>query len=447
MSRMGGLVLDRLRWIAGAKAGPAAVAQSVVTRFFLVFVNLATGVFTARHLGSDGRGEQAAMALWLPIFTYVLTFGVPIALCFQGRKHPEDTNRLFGSALVIAVGTGTLAMISGIVLMPKLLHNYGPANIADARLIMYFAPLGMLSLVFTAMLEVRLDFTFSNFTRYAPPLLTLATLVILAARHTLTPFHAVLAYVVPVNAITLVTAVYLFRRTRVSLVDFRRSARRLFGYGVRVYGADIFSTFGQQVDQLLVVGLLSAGELGWYAIALQASRVLTIFQVSLNYVLLPKAAGLPTHRVLELVARSARLTIAVTSLAGLMLVIVLPFLLPAVYGRDFAASVAVSQILAIEAVVTAAASTHTQAFMATNRPGMSTFFQVSGLAAAIPLMLVLIPRFGLIGAAFSLLASTTLRLLLALFSYPILLKAPIPSLIVKRTDLDYLFGALKRKAA
>lgn len=446
ISRFGGFMADRIRWIAGAKAGPAAVAQSLLTRVFMLFINLATGVFTARHLGADGRGAQAAIGLWLPIFTFVMTFGVPIALCVQGRKHPAETKGLFGAALLIAVGTGTIAALIGIALMPTLMHQYARGYVRDAQLLMLFAPLGMISLVFTAMLEVRLDFTFSNFTRYAPPILTLGALLILNALHALQPFSAVLAYVVPSNVISVVTGIYLLQRTPVSLRGFKHTARRLFGYGIRVYGSDIFQTFGQQIDQLLVVGLLSAGELGGYTIALQASRVLTIFQTSLNYVLLPKAAGLPQRDVLALVARSGRLTIAITAVAGLALVSALPFLLPGVYGHDFVASVAVSQVLAIEAVFAAAASTHTQAFMATNRPAMATLFQIGGLATAIPMMLLLIPRFGLVGAALALLTSTILRLTLALISYPVLLKAPIPNLIITAADLRYLFGTLTKKS-
>jgi O-antigen/teichoic acid export membrane protein len=118
--------------------------------------------------------------------------------------------------------------------------------------------------------------------------------------------------------------------------------------------------------------------------------------------------------------------------------------LPGLYGRDFASAILVSQILAVEAVFSAGANTHTQAFTATDRPGMATLFQFGGLATAVPLMLVLIPRLGLVGAAFALLASTSLRLALAIGAYPLLLGAAIPKLIVSRSDLRYLARSLRR---
>jgi hypothetical protein len=45
----------------------AAVAQSIGARLFMVAINAATGILTARALQPAGRGELAAMILW-PVF-------------------------------------------------------------------------------------------------------------------------------------------------------------------------------------------------------------------------------------------------------------------------------------------------------------------------------------------------------------------------------------------
>ncbi|MBD5655126.1 MAG: oligosaccharide flippase family protein [Candidatus Eremiobacteraeota bacterium] len=434
-----------MTWIARAKVGPAAVAQTVLARFFILFINLGTSVFTARHFGTEGRGTQAALGLWMPILTYLFMIGLPSGLRFQGRKHQQDQGDLLGASMIIALVIGVFTAIVGIAAMPLLLKHYPAITIYQARTIMLFAPINILGLVFSAMLEVKLDFTFANFSRYAPPIATLVTLVTLASLHHLTPYSAALSYVIPASIVGTITGIYVLRITRATFSRFFIAARRILGYGVRISGADILNTFSSQIDQLLVIGFLSAGQLGAYTVALQASRVLTIFQVSLNSVLLPKAAGLPTHRVIALVARTARLTIAVTMLAAIALVVLMPLLLPGLYGRDFRAAILVSQILAFEAVLSAASATHTQAFTATNRPTMATIFQFAGLATAIPLMLELIPRFGITGAGMALTASSFVRLVIALLCYPFLLKVPIPRIIITREDISYLIDSLRSK--
>jgi antigen flippase len=438
-----GMAVGRLRWVAGAKTGSAAVVQTILTRILLLGINMLNGVYTARHFGPGGRGTQTALGMWPNLLCFLFTLGLPYALRYHARKHQSEQDSLASAALVLSLILGLVAMIVGLVMMPFIMKQYGPTNIHLAQMLMVFVPLGMVSLILTSLLEVRFDFTFSNFTRYAPPFITFAALISLNSLHLLTPFYATLAYLIPPVFTSIAMAVYLFGTFAFTFVDFKRSVRRLTGFGIRIYGSDVLGTFGQQIDQFLVVGLLAAADLGVYTIALQASRVLNIFQTSLGTVLLPKIAGLPTHQIVTMVTRVARLTTAITALSGVALIVVMPFLLPGLYGHDFHKAVTISQILVVESVLASAAAVLIQTFTATNRPGMATILQLVGLSFAVPLMLVLIPRLGLAGAALSLLASTTARLALAVACYPMLLKVRAPGLIVNAADLRYLFDALR----
>jgi antigen flippase len=438
-----GMAIGRLRWVAGAKSGSAAVVQTILSRIVMLGINLINGVYTARHFGPGGRGTQAALGMWPNLICFIFTLGIPLALRYHASKHHSEQNSLASAALVLSGILGLIAMVVGIVLMPFMMRQYGAADTRLAQGLMIFVPLGMVTLILTSLLEVRFDFTFSNFSRYAPPFITFAVLVALNAGHILTPFYATLAYLVPPVFGSIAMAVYLAGRLTFTLVDFKRSVRRLVGFGIRIYGSDVLGTFGQQIDQFLVVGLLVAAQLGIYTIALQASRVLNIFQTSLVTVLLPKIAGMPAHQIVAMVTRVARLTTALTALSGIALIVVMPFLLPGLYGHEFLKAVMISQILVVESVLASATAVLVQAFTATNRPGLATILQLVGLSLAVPLMLVLIPRLGLTGAALSLLCSTTARLIIAVACYPLLLKVRAPNLIVTPADLRFLVGALR----
>jgi O-antigen/teichoic acid export membrane protein len=407
-------------------------------------INLINGIYAARHFGPEGRGVQAAILLWPPFISYLLTFGVPVALRYQARKHEADQNSLFTASFILATITGLAAMLIGFFVVPYTMHKYGASDIRYAQIFMLFAPLTMITFVTTAIFEVRFDFRFSNITKFVPPFVTFAALVTLVQIGAFTPVNTALAYMLPPAAMSIYMLVRLVGTFSVSLGDMRRSFRRLLGFGVRIYGSDILSQFGQQVDQVLVVGFLSASDLGIYTVGLQASRVLYVFQAALSTVLMPKMVGIPTHKIVETVSRACRVTTACAFFAGCGLIIVMPVLLPSMYGHGFVSAVIVSQILVVEAVLGSATGVLSQAFMATNRPGLSTLLQLVGLLAAVPLMLTLIPRVGLIGAAVALLTSTTLRLIVALVCYPTLLRVPIPALLLKRSDVSYLATILNR---
>ena len=403
----------------------------------------------AARVGLDGLSDAEWVAHFGRFVPLPGSFAQPLALRYHARKHEHEQDALASTALLLSCVLGVVAMAAGICFLPFIMRQYGPHNIRLAQELMCFVPLGMITLILTSMLEVRFDFTFSNFTRYAPPFVTFAVLVVLNALHILTPFNATLAYLVPPVFTSLAMGLYLFGKFtfRVTVAEFRRSTKRLLGFGIRIYGSDILGTFGQQIDQFLVVGLLTAADLGVYTIALQASRVLNIFQTSLGTVLLPKMAGLPTIRIVTMVTRVARLTTALTAVSGVALIVVMPFILPKLYGHDFHKSVLISQILVVESVLACATAILVQTFTATNRPGMATVLQLVGLSFAVPLMLVLIPRLGIAGAALSLLASTTARLCIAVICYPLLLKVPAPNLLVNIDDLRYLIEAVRAPRA
>jgi len=81
--------------------------------------------------------------------------------------------------------------------------------------------------------------------------------------------------------------------------------------------------------------------------------------------------------------------------------------------------------------------------MALGRPGVVTTFQVVGLALTIPLMLVFIPRFGVEGAASSLLISTAFRLLFVTVSFRRLLNVNCPRILAGVADISRMAATLK----
>jgi len=85
-----------------------------------------------------------------------------------------------------------------------------------------------------------------------------------------------------------------------------------------------------------------------------------------------------------------------------------------------------------------------QAFMALGRPGTVTLLQAVGLGLSVPLMLLLIPRFGIAGAAVSLLISTCARFAFLYASFPVILKMVPPSLRPQREDFEVLRGVFRR---
>ena len=80
--------------------------------------------------------------------------------------------------------------------------------------------------------------------------------------------------------------------------------------------------------------------------------------------------------------------------------------------------------------------------MAIGRPGVITALQLMGLLLTVPLMTLLVPRYGIVGAGTALLLSTTSRFIFVLMSFPIFLKMPVPHVLPKQEDFAYLCRAI-----
>jgi antigen flippase len=433
-------------WLLHSRHSAASIALTVLARFVLVAINLVTGIITARALNVTGRGEQVAMGLWPTLIPYLLSLGIATAVRYCIRKEPDRRSEFFTVAMIAATILSCVSIGGGLVFIPLWLHSYTAVVIQEAQLLMAFAPQVTLNLILTAMLEAQGDFKTANAMRVISTVCTLVLLAILAASGVLTPFRSALSYLVP----PVLTGVWTAWRLRSFFLrksfDPRPGLRVLGSYGLRSYGVDVLQTLSAQVDQVLVVGILNASSMGIYTVALSTSRVLQNLHAAVVTVVFPNASGLVQSRVVPMVARAARISTAIAALFAIALAGLLPILIPLFYGEMYRGAIHVAQILTLEALVGGLDYVLAQTFMASNRPGLVTAFQGIGFLIAVPAMLLLMPRFGLIGAAAALLISTTTRLSFLLASYRCVLHVPMPNLIPTADDLLSFRRALQARS-
>lgn len=438
-------VADGARWVWAGRTGTAATLQTLLAKLLVLAVNVATGIITARLLGPEGRGEQAAMIMWPQFLAFAMTLGLPAALLYNLKRYPEERSQLFCAAVQLSALLGVVATVTGIVFIPQWLPHYSPEVIRTAQWFMPTAMLALLSVTFMAVLEARGEFAIANHLRYLSPLGTLAILSGLALAGKLTPVTAALAYILPGLPVFFWLLTYLWHIFQPRWRGLGPSYLRLLGYGLRSYGIDLLGTLSGQVDQALVISLLPPASMGMYAVALSLSRMLNVFHSSIVTVLFPKTAARPVAEVVALTGRAARASTALTFLAAVAVMQLGPVLLHWLYGSEYAGAVLVFRILLIEVVLSGTTWVLAQAFMALGKPGTVTILQGIGLGLSVPLMLILIPTRGLEGAGLALLASTAARLILLLASFPLILKVPPPALLITREDIFFLKKILHLK--
>lgn len=418
----------QLAGLLKGNSAAAVVAQVALTNGFMLCLNVLTGIVTARALKAGGRGELAAIMLWPQLLGWAFAFSMPPALFYHANKDPANRGSIVGAALAVSAVGGFIALCVGELGMPFLLRTATPATVRFARYMMIFAPSAAVATVLIAALQLEGKFRLYNRLRYLPVVATLVSLLLLAWLNRMKPWTAALAYLLPGVPVFVILAWWVWRRFRPSLRGAVRVTPRLLLYGARAYGGDAAGTLVAQLDKVLLVNLLTPAHYGIYVVVFNLSRVLTTFSSAVAPVLLPRSAGKSTAEVMTITNRALTSTIPILAIGAAAFIAAGSLVLRFWYGTDFASGYLSLCLLVVEAVLGSIAYIAMQPFFALNRPGVVTVIQ----SISLPLMgvgfLLLVPRFGLDGAAAAVLVATAFRGVATFLAFGWILRTPAPRL-------------------
>lgn len=377
----------------------------------ILVINMVTGMVTARLLGPEGRGIQTALILWPQFLAFASTFGIHAALLYHMKKNPEREADLYYASLWLTLCAGALCVAAGLFLIPAWLGADSASFVPAALWLMATAPFILLFFMHNALFRGREEFHLFNRMRYLVPLLTLVALLLLAVWDRLTPTTSAVAYLVPYVPVTMLAMIRAIRIYRPALSGMLSACKKVLAYGFGAYGIDLLGNLILYMDQIILVNLLAPGPLGLYVVAVSLSRVLAIFSSSIIMVLSPKASSLPPKDAALLTLRIFKLSLFAALAFATLFMVAAPFLIHLLYGERFAESTDVFRLLVLEVVLSGAALVLAQAFMAIGKPFVVTVSQAIGVLLVIPLMYMLVPEYGVIGAGWALLLPSIIRLL------------------------------------
>jgi O-antigen/teichoic acid export membrane protein len=385
--------------MSGSGSAGANLWDAMLINVATMAMNVAASVICARMLGPAGRGALSVVLLWPILATGVGTLGLPRAVTFYLAKDRQDASLVTTGAFAL----GLASILSAAVLycaLPKLAASQPPSVIAYTRWSLVLLPLLYLgNLPYYALQGLHRLRTW-NAIRVQFSVLWLAMHVAgYLLRRTDLGFY-VWGYI-------LVTVVHNLTWLAVFVVQFPAfgairidRAQDLLKYGLPLTLGSLPQSLNLRLDQVLMAALVPPRFLGLYVIAVAWSGITTPALTAFSQVLFPILLAIDDpHRQFTMLARSARLTAMCAAACGVVLIISAPVAIPLIYGRAFAEAALAACILSAGSVFLAVNNVLSEGFRAVGLTKHPMYAELTGFAATGVLLVMLLPRWHLVGAS------------------------------------------------
>ncbi len=417
---------------------------TIVARFVLAIIIFATDIALARLLGPSAKGRFALVLLTSQLAAVIAGWGMDSALGVVSRRDPETARRGFANALVwsAAVGGFCVVLACWAYGLPTDTRPVGPLaslipNLSAQQFL--FAALAIPGELFFAIglfaLLGRGRILAFNQIRLLRRALLLVLAVGAAALARLSLDVALVMNLIAL-AITVVAISWVARRDGTFSI---RPSGPLLGEELRFGSRAIVGTIAERLqfrsDSFLVNLIVGVRATGIYSVTSGLAETLWYIPNSLGTVMFSRAVD-PKSDAGRIASVLTRTTLAVAFVTAVPAFIFGPRLVRVFYGGRFTDAGVALRLILPGVVAYSVVAVLSRYIVGRGRPGTGTLILVAGLATNIASNLVLIPRFGINGAAASSSISYILTAALTLVAFRRLSgRGVIETLVVRRSDL------------
>jgi O-antigen/teichoic acid export membrane protein len=367
-----------------------------------VVLSLATSVILARYLGRENLGHYGALYAYLMLFAWLSTFGLEQILAREAAKRRSDAGHIFFTGSVVGVA---LALVS-IAILLLLAPAFGYSG--EMRLLLLIAaidsqllpPIRLSGIVF----QVDMRQWYAVGIGLARQMLWLVAIAFLAFGKA--AFFWVIVARTACGVVEAVLSLYVTLKkgflSRPWTFSFER-ARLLLRYGFPVALSVVAVGIYQRIDQVMLHKMTGDKTLGPYVVAVQMAELFSALPIALMGSLFPalsQAAGQPDlfQRYLGISYRFI-LTV-VFGVCAVLIPIAVPLVL-LFYGKQFESSASLLIVLIWSEVPIFFGVALSTGLVAANLQRYLPVATIAGALVNIGLNLIVIPRWGALGASWA----------------------------------------------
>lgn len=417
----------------------------MASKVVFISVGFVTGVIITRWLGPEGRGIYAALLVYPNLLVTLAELGIRQATAFYiGQKRWEDQAIISASLFIILLsGLAFMLVSAGIFFWIQS----GQFTWFMVVIAVSLIPIKLLITYSRAVLLGKESFGLYNRLFMATPAFVLLATLLLVCWLNLGITGALSAmwtgyFMAAIYGLYVVSR-YAKLRPR-PIPDISKGLMKLGA----IYALSLFvAELNYSIDIVLMERLSTLEELGKYSLAVSVTEKLWGLPGVLGMVIFSRSANATDlHALTRMVARTVRLNTIVIFLAGAGLFLLADFLIPFIYGREFAASATMIRFLLPGIIMLAVLKILRLDLSGRGLPMVGLLVGIPPVIMNVLLNIWLIPRFGGNGAAVASSISYSAATLLFVVIYARTVGIPVREIFAyERNDFISVYQSLKKK--
>jgi O-antigen/teichoic acid export membrane protein len=361
---------------------------------------IGVNVIVTRATGPAGKGIFTLMSLLVTLGTQITALGISwAATYFMGRRaFPIATiaGTLLTSSLVSAAAT--LAGLAGGFLLFRDSY-FAAVSVPQLMVTLAIVPVVQFGNTLASIILAGnrpIQFAGVSLVQWV---VALALQGALWRAGRLDPTTALVAWFVGATIGGIVAFRLVSRHVRLRFGLDRTVLRRLLGFGLKGYAANLLTFFNYRLDSLIVNALSGVASVGIYSVAVAIAEVIWNVAGAISTVMFPHISSLDRKEANRLTPVVSRNVWFLTLVGVVGVAVIGRWMIEFVFGTVMLAAVTPLLLLLPGILALSGAKILSSYLSGIGRPIYATWISAGSLALTITLDLTLIPRYGIAGAA------------------------------------------------
>lgn len=393
-----------------------------LTSIIILVLHFIQKPIMARYLGPDGLGLFSMAIMIVGITQLVTLFGIDGALIkfvAEDKERRERVHSLFSSAFFTALIIGIIASLSlfffsgvfasifDMPLLSLLLKIYALAfsfSILNGIIISFFN--GLREMKYHALFRV---------VEASLILVFITTFLVIGLDVKGAMLGQTLAIIV-----TMVVGMLIVKRfVHFTVSDYRKNIKMLASFGSRLLGANTINQIFNYMDTIMIGYFLTSTDVGYYAVAISLSRFFWLVPRAMATVAYPAVSeywAKDNHQAInKLVDKSTKYTACILIFVGMAVIFFAKDVITLLFTSEFLPAVLPLTILIIGTVISGILRSIGGTFAGVGKVDLVLKITAIGAAGDVILNIILIPIYGITGAATATAAAYLLNAILIIY--------------------------------